>query len=218
VDTGKIMANRLSAELLLSGYARGIFPMAASRDDPELHWFAPRMRGVIPLQNFHISRSLARVIRHETFTISTNRAFGAVIEGCADREETWINSGLRRLYDELHAAGFAHSLEVWRGAELAGGVFGVTLGGAFFGESMFSRAPNASKVALAYTVDRLACAGFALFDTQYLTPHLASLGAVEIPRAEYERRLAEALEIEANFATGPVASAHSVLQRMTQTS
>ena len=212
------MANRLSAELLLSGYARGIFPMAASRDDPELHWFAPRMRGVIPLQNFHISRSLARVIRRETFTISTNRAFGAVIEGCADRDETWINAGLRRLYDELHGAGYAHSLEVWRGADLAGGVFGVTLGGAFFGESMFSRARDASKVALAYTVDRLKSAGFTLFDTQYLTEHLASLGAIEIPRAEYERQLARALTITADFAAGPVAPAQSILQRMTQTS
>jgi len=212
------MANRLNAELLLSGYARGIFPMAASREDPELHWFAPRMRGVIPLHNFHISRSLARVIRRETFTISINRAFSEVVEGCADRDETWINSGLRRLYHELHAAGFAHSLEVWSGTTLVGGVFGVTLGGAFFGESMFSRATDASKVALAYTVDRLVTAGFTLFDTQYLTPHLASLGAVEIPRAEYESRLSAALSIEADFAAGPVASAHSVLQRMTQTS
>ena len=218
MDTGKIMANRLSAELLLSGYARGIFPMAASRDDPELHWFAPRMRGVIPLRTFHISHSLARVIRRETFTISINRAFGAVVEGCGDREETWINSGLRRLYDELHAAGYAHSLEVWSDERLAGGVFGVTLGGAFFGESMFSRATNASKVALAYTVDRLITAGFTLFDTQYLTPHLASLGGVEIPRAEYERQLAAALSIEADFTAAPIASAHSVLQRMTQTS
>lgn len=212
------MANRLSAELLLSGYARGIFPMAASRDDPELHWFAPRLRGIIPLHGFHISRSLAREIRRETFTISTNGAFAEVVEGCGDRSETWINTGLRRLYDELHAAGFAHSLEVWQDGTLAGGIFGVTLGGAFFGESMFSRAPNASKVALAYTVDRLITAGFRLFDTQYLTTHLSSLGAIEIPRADYEHRLAAALTVEADFAAAPVPSAHSVLQRMTQIS
>lgn len=214
----KIMANRLTAELLLSGYARGIFPMAMSRDDPELHWFAPRLRGVIPLDNFHISRSLARVIRRGDFTISTNRAFAAVIEGCADRPETWINAGLRRLYGALHEAGHAHSLEVWQGDALAGGIFGVTLGGAFFGESMFSRASNASKVALAYTVDRLRRGGFTLFDTQYLTPHLASLGAIEIPRAEYERQLARALPRAADFAAGSVTSAQSLLQRMTQTS
>lgn len=208
----------LTAEMLLSAYAQGIFPMALARDDAELHWFEPRLRGVIPLQNFHISRSLAHEIRRETFTIRTNTAFNAVVEGCADRPETWINVSLFELYAQLHAQGFAHSLEVWRGADLVGGIFGITLGGAFFGESMFSRATNASKVALAYTVDRLVRAGFALFDTQYLTPHLASLGGIEIPRAEYRQRLAKALKLKADFTAPEVPPAQSILQRMTQTS
>lgn len=208
----------LSAQMLLSGYAQGIFPMAESRDARELYWFDPQLRGVIPLQKFHISRSLARVIRRETFTISTNVAFRAVVEGCADRPETWINAPLVALYDTLHAAGYAHSLEVWKDGALAGGIFGITLGAAFFGESMFSRAPNASKVALAYTVDRLTQAGFRLFDTQYLTPHLASLGGVEIPRLEYRRQLARALERPAEFTAPAVPSPQSILQRMTQTS
>ena len=212
------MAVRVTADLLLSAYAQGIFPMAMSRNTAELYWFEPRQRGIIPLQKFHISRSLARVIRRETFTIRTNTAFRAVVEGCADRPETWINPALFALYDELHARGYAHSLEVWRGADLVGGVFGLTLGGAFFGESMFSRATDASKVALAHCVDRLNRAGFTLFDTQYLTPHLASLGGIEIPRADYRRKLSVALKIKADF-TGPeVAPGHSVLQRMTQTS
>jgi leucyl/phenylalanyl-tRNA--protein transferase len=204
----------LSPELLLAGYAQGIFPMAESRENPELHWFEPQLRGVIPLDNFHISRSLARVIRRGTFTIRTDTAFRAVVEGCADRPETWINGPLFALYDQLHAAGFAHSLEVWQADTLVGGIFGVTLGGAFFGESMFSRATNASKVALAYTVDRLRQAGFVLFDTQYLTPHLASLGGIEIPRAAYRAQLVQA----ADFTAPPVPDAQSILQRMTQTS
>lgn len=212
------MTVRVTADLLLSAYAQGIFPMAMSRDDAELHWFEPRLRGVIPLQKFHISRSLARVIRRETFTIRTNTTFRAVVEGCADRPETWINPALFALYDALHARGHAHSLEVWRGADLVGGVFGITLGGAFFGESMFSRATNASKVALVHCVDRLNRAGFTLFDTQYLTPHLASLGGIEIPRADYRRKLSEALKIKADFTAPEVAPGYSVLQRMTQTS
>lgn len=212
------MADRLSPELLLAGYAQGIFPMAESREDNRLYWFDPKLRGIIPLESFHISRSLARVIRRETFTISTNEAFRAVVEGCADRPETWINGSLFSLYDALHAAGFAHSLEVWSGKDLVGGIFGITLGGAFFGESMFSRATNASKVALAYTVDRLRRGGFSLFDTQYLTPHLASLGGVEIPREDYHARLAEALQLNADFTAPPPSSGHSILQRMAQTS
>lgn len=212
------MSARLTPELLLSAYAQGIFPMAMSREETELYWFEPQQRGVIPLHNFHISRSLAREIRRETFTIRTNTAFRAVVEGCADRPETWINEALFTLYDTLHAQGFAQSLEVWQGEALVGGIFGITLGGAFFGESMFSRQTNASKVALAYTVDRLRQAGFALFDTQYLTPHLASLGGVEIPRAEYRRHLAKALKIAADFTAPEVPAPQSILQRMTQTS
>ncbi|WP_097068837.1 leucyl/phenylalanyl-tRNA--protein transferase [Rhodobacter maris] len=209
---------KLSPDLLLSAYAQGIFPMAAARDAAELHWFEPRLRGVIPLQNFHISRSLAREIRRERFIIRTDTAFRAVVEGCAARPETWINDALFDLYDALFAMGAAHALEVWDGEELAGGIFGVTLGGAFFGESMFSRRANASKIALAYTVDRLIRAGFVLFDTQYLTEHLKSLGGVEIPRHLYRKRLAEALRIRADFAAPAIPPAQSILQRRTQTS
>lgn len=212
------MAERLSPELLLSGYAQGVFPMAQSRDDPRLYWFDPELRGIIPLNNFHISRSLARVILRRTFTISTNTAFSAVVEGCAAREDTWINGQLFALYDVLHRAGFAHSLEVWQDGMLAGGVFGIALGGAFFGESMFSARTNASKVALTYLVDRLRQAGFTLCDTQYLTPHLASLGGIEIPRADYRARLAEALTVNADFNAPETPSPQSILQRMTQTS
>ncbi len=204
--------------MLLSAYAQGIFPMAMTRDATDLHWFEPRLRGVMPLQNFHISRSLAREIRRETFTFRTNTAFRAVVEGCADRPETWINDTLVALYEQLHAQGHAHTLEVWQGEALVGGIFGVTLGGAFFGESMFSRVPNASKLALAHTVDRLARAGFALFDTQYLTAHLKSLGGLEISRADYRKSLANALKMEADFTKPAVATAQSILQRMTQTS
>lgn len=212
------MATKISPEMLLSAYAQGIFPMASTRESPRLHWFEPRLRGVIPLQKFHISRSLSREIRRETFTIRTNTAFRAVIEGCAARPETWINAPLIALYEALHARGNAHALEVWHGADLVGGIFGVTLGGAFFGESMFSRMPNASKVALAHTVDRLLRGGFTLFDTQYLTAHLQSLGGEEIPREDYRRRLAEALKLKADFTAPAVASGQSILQRSAQMS
>ena len=212
------MAVKLGPDLLISAYAQGIFPMAPARDSREILWFEPQMRGVIPLQKFHISRSLARDIRRETCTIRTNTAFHAVVEGCADRPETWINDTLLRLYDTLHARGFAHSLEVWQGPDLVGGIFGVTLGGAFFGESMFSRRPNASKLALTYTVDRLIRAGFVLFDTQYLTPHLQSMGGEAIPRALYREKLAEALQINADFTLPEIPTAQSILQRSAQTS
>ncbi|HEY0213698.1 MAG TPA: leucyl/phenylalanyl-tRNA--protein transferase [Paenirhodobacter sp.] len=208
----------LTAEMLLAGYAQGIFPMAESRDATELLWFEPQMRGIIPLSGFHISRSLARVIRSGVFTIRIDTAFRAIVEGCAEREETWINDPLLALYETLFAYGNAHSVEVWQGADLVGGTFGITLGGAFFGESMFSRTPNASKVALAYTVDHLRQAGFGLFDTQYLTPHLASLGGVEIPRDDYRRLLAAALPRRAHFAQPDIPSPQLLLQRMTQIS
>lgn len=212
------MSDRLSPELLLSGYAQGIFPMAESREDTRLYWFEPTQRGIIPLDGFHISRSLARRLRSGAFSITVNRDFRATVEGCAAREETWINGPLFTLYDQLHAAGFAHSLEVWREGALVGGIFGITLGSAFFGESMFSRTTDASKIALLHTVDRLRRAGFMLFDTQYLTPHLASLGGIEIPRDAYKKRLAEALEHDADFTAPKTGDAHSVLQRMAQTS
>lgn len=191
---------QITPELLLRGYAAGIFPMAEGRDDPDIHWIDPRRRGVFPLEGFHISRSLRRRILTCGWEVRVDTDFAGVVAGCAAREETWINGEIFALYDALFAAGFAHSVEVWEGEALVGGVYGVTLGAAFFGESMFSRRTDASKVALAYAVHRLRAGGFALFDTQFLTPHLASLGAVEIARGEYRRRLAEALDRRGVFA------------------
>jgi leucyl/phenylalanyl-tRNA--protein transferase len=191
------VADDLTPDLLLSAYAMGIFPMADGRDDPGLHWIDPRNRGVFPLDAFRISRSLARVIRQERFTVTTDRAFGEVVAACARADGTWISHRIERLYNDLHAAGHAHAVEVWDADRLAGGVYGVTLGAAFFGESMFSRTRDASKVALAWTVHRLRAGGFRLFDTQFLTRHLASLGAIELPRETYRAALAGALAGEA---------------------
>lgn len=189
----------ITPEILLRGYAMGIFPMAESRDDPSIHWVDPRRRGILPLEGFHISRSLRRRILRCGWDVRVNTDFAGVVQGCGDRPETWINAEIFALYMALHRAGFAHSLELWEGAALIGGVYGVTLGAAFFGESMFSRRTDASKVALAYAVHRLRAGGFTLFDTQFLTPHLATLGGLEIPRAEYHRRLKTALQQPAAF-------------------
>ena len=208
----------LTPELLLHGYSIGIFPMAEHRDDPEIFWVDPRRRGVFPLDGFHISRSLSRAMRRTRFTITTNTAFNDVVTGCADRADTWINAEIFSLYAQLHALGHAHALEVWEDDMLVGGVYGVTLGGAFFGESMFSRRDNASKIALACLVDRLNRGGFTLFDTQFLTPHLASLGAQEITRAAYHARLEMALMKTADFTAPAAASPQEVVQRMTQMS
>lgn len=212
------MSRSTDATLLLNAYARGIFPMAAARDEAGLHWVDPRLRGIFPLDNFHISRSLSRAIRRADYEIRTDSAFAEVVRLCAARSETWINAPLAALYDELHAIGHAHSLEVWQEGALTGGVFGITLGAAFFGESMFSTRSNASKIALAYLVERLREGGFTLFDTQFLTPHLASLGAVEIPRAEYQARLAEALRRDAGFDRAETPAPQLLLQRRTQRS
>ncbi|WP_074642548.1 leucyl/phenylalanyl-tRNA--protein transferase [Celeribacter baekdonensis] len=189
----------LTPELILQAYANGVFPMAEGRDDHEIFWVDPRERGIIPLDGFHISRSLAKVIRSDRFRVTFNQDFEGVMEGCADRDETWINDTIFELYGALHAMGFGHSLEIWQGEQLVGGTYGLTLGTAFFGESMFSRAPNASKVALAYMVARLNRTGFTLFDTQFLTPHLASLGGIEIPRAQYRELLRNALQARADI-------------------
>ena len=194
------MDEELTPDILLRAYGMGIFPMSDGREDPEIHWIDPRKRGVLPLDGFRISRSLARRIRSGQFRVTYDKAFDAVVEACADREETWISHRIQRLYGQLHQLGFAHSIEVWEGEDLVGGVYGVTLAAAFFGESMFSRRTDASKVALAYAVHRLRAGGFLLFDTQFLTPHLASLGGKEITRAEYHRQLAAALEQIGTFA------------------
>ncbi|WP_299149299.1 leucyl/phenylalanyl-tRNA--protein transferase [uncultured Tateyamaria sp.] len=208
----------LTPELLLQGYASGIFPMAESRDDPEIFWVDPKMRGVLPLDRFHLSRSLTRDMRRTDWRLRIDTAFEAVVDGCADRIDTWINPDIYRLYLELHQIGHAHSFEIWNGAQLVGGVYGVTLGTAFFGESMFSRATNGSKMALAAAVDHLSRAKFTLFDTQFITPHLASLGAIEITRAAYHRQLAQAMRHDTAFSNVPAATLQEVVQRMTQTS
>ncbi len=208
----------LTPETLLQAYRMGVFPMAQSRDDPRLYWFDPVHRGVLPLHGFRLSRSLRRRIRAEPFRLSLDCAFDGVIDGCAARESTWINAEIARLFRALHARGDAHSIEVWEDDALVGGVYGLAIGGAFCGESMFSRRRDASKVALAYLVTHLRRCGFVLFDTQYLTDHLASLGGREIPRATYRARLAQALQADADFARCPLPSAQEVLQFNTQMS
>lgn len=198
-----VASAKLTPDLLLRAYAMGVFPMAESRDEPKIHWVDPRKRGILPLDNFHISRSLKRRLVANNYTIRTNSDFSATVTACADRKETWINAEIFELYLALHKMGFAHSLEVWDEGNLIGGVYGVALGRAFFGESMFSRRTDASKTALAHLVRLLKDAGFTLFDTQFLTPHLASLGAIEISRADYHRRLEDALQGKASFPKQP---------------
>jgi leucyl/phenylalanyl-tRNA--protein transferase len=193
--------------------------MAESRDSGELHWVEPRLRGIFPLDRFHISRSLARRILAGNYeSCCQSRFLRRGAHACANRPETWINDELHGLYADLHRLGHAHSLEIIRDGTLVGGVFGVTLGRAFFGESMFSTITDASKIALAYLVDRLMQTGFTLFDTQFLTPHLASLGAVEITRADYRKRLAAALEGDADFCDAELPLPQLLMQRRTQTS
>ncbi len=208
----------LTPGLLLRAYASGIFPMAESRDEAKVFWVDPTRRGIIPLDAFHISRSLARRIRSGRFRMTADADFCAVLDACADRDETWISADIAAAYRSLWLAGHGHSVEVWEGDLLAGGVYGVTLGRAFFGESMFSRRTDASKVALACLVDRLRQAGFALFDVQFLTAHLASLGAVEVSREDYQRQLRQAVSGQADFRAPAMAAPDQLLQRMTQTS
>jgi leucyl/phenylalanyl-tRNA--protein transferase len=210
--------SELTPELLLHGYSIGIFPMAENRDDPEIFWVDPKRRGIFPLDGFHISRSLARAMRQSRFEVTINHDFNAVVAACADRTDTWINAEIAQLYSGLHDMGHAHSLELWEEDALVGGVYGVTLGAAFFGESMFSRRTNASKMALAALVERLNRAGFTLFDTQFLTDHLASLGAVEISRRTYHRRLDQAKTQSADFTAADILPLYEVVQRMTHTS
>lgn len=208
----------LTPEILLEAYASGVFPMAQSRDDPDLFWVDPRHRGIIPLKRFHISRSLRRKLRSGQYHATRNADFEAVLDGCANRTETWINAQIRRLYLDLHKLDHAHSIEIWDGNLLAGGVYGVALGGAFFGESMFSAQRDGSKMALATLVDLLDRGGFTLLDVQFITPHLASLGAEEIPRMAYRKRLAKALLVCANFPDEQHIDLAQVSQRRIQTS
>ena len=183
----------LDPRILLRGYAAGIFPMADSRDAEEIFWVEPRERAIIPLDRFRLSRSLARRVRSDAFTVTRDTAFAEVIRACADRPETWINADIERATLGLHAAGQAHSIECWHDGELVGGLYGVRLGRAFFGESMFSTRTDASKVALAWLVARLRIGRFKLLDCQFMTDHLASLGAVTIDRDDYVALLSVAL-------------------------
>ncbi len=189
----------LSPELLLQAYASGFFPMAKSRKDASVFWVEPENRGVLPLDKFHISRSMRRFLRKGVFEITFDRSFREVMECCADREETWINDQILEGYCKLHELGFAHSVETRLDGKTVGGLYGVSLGGAFFGESMFSKETNASKTALCALVDHLKTKGFILLDTQFITPHLASMGAEEIPRKDYLERLKKAIHLKVIF-------------------
>ncbi len=197
---------RLTPQLLLGAYASGIFPMAESRHDRDLFWIDPEVRGILPLKKFHIPRSLRKTLRRDLFEVRCDTAFAQVIRACAEsttsRPETWINPEIERLYSALHDMGFAHSVECWQGGRLLGGLYGVALGGAFFGESMFSRVRDASKVALCHLVARLRRGKYVLLDTQFVTDHLKSFGAIEIPRRHYRNRLTKALQRDARFQPG----------------
>ena len=204
-------SSEITPEVLLRAYACGIFPMAESADDPTLFWVEPEMRGVIPLDGFRIASRLARTVRSDAFTVTANTAFKAVMAGCAapqeGRDDTWINKRIRDLYFGLYQLGHCHSVEVWQDGDLAGGLYGVSLGRAFFGESMFHRVRDASKVALVHLVARLIEGGFELLDTQYVTEHLRSFGALEIPRRRYRTLLDRAIAGEpADFLRLPPAS------------
>ncbi|NOR63587.1 MAG: leucyl/phenylalanyl-tRNA--protein transferase [Rhodobacteraceae bacterium] len=189
----------LTPRLLLSAYASGVFPMAESAESSEIFWFNPEMRGVMPLGGLHVSRSLRKAMRARGLKVTANQCFSDVMAACADREETWINPEITALYTELHEVGHAHSIEVWQGSDLVGGLYGVSLGAAFFGESMFSHQSNASKIALVGLVARLNLGSFKLLDMQFLTPHLASLGGVEISQKDYQNQLEAALPLKADF-------------------
>lgn len=197
----------ITPEVLLKAYACGIFPMAESAVDPTLYWIEPELRGVLPLDGFRVPERLARTIRSDRFEVRIDTAFDAVIDGCAapapGRPKTWINERIRRLYKELHLIRRCHSIECWRDGRLVGGLYGVRLGGAFFGESMFHVERDASKVALAHLVARLKRGGFCLLDTQFVTEHLKSFGAIETPRADYHALLEEALDRRADFFVWP---------------
>lgn len=196
-------ALELTADLIIRAYQAGIFPMAESEDDDDVFWVSPEQRGIIPLDGFKISKSLRKRLKQNPFEIRVDSDFQAVIDGCAhvgsDRDSTWINPTIRRLYGELFQRGYCHTVECWQDGELVGGLYGLAIGGAFFGESMFHRRTDASKVALAHLVDRLNAGGFVLLDTQFLTDHLASLGGIEVPRETYEQMLSAALAHQGDF-------------------
>ena len=213
----------LTPEILLQAYAKGLFPMAEDRNDPRIFWVDPDMRGIIPLETFHVPRRLLRKVRQDLFEVRTDSAFVTVIEACATpapgRWTTWINDEIVALYTSLHAMDHAHSVECWREDRLLGGLYGVSLGGAFFGESMFSFETDASKVALVHLVARLKYGGYRMLDTQFVTKHLSGFGATEVRRADYRRRLTEALGTAGDFGAMPQDwSGEIILQSITQMS
>lgn len=214
---------KITPEIVLRAYVSGIFPMSDGREEPEMFWVDPEMRGILPLEGFHLSRRLSRTVRRGRFTIRIDSAFEQVMNACAapasGRWTTWINREIQDLFIDLHRQGIAHSVETWLDDELVGGLYGLALGRAFFGESMFSRRSDASKVALVHLVARLRQAGFRLLDCQFITDHLRQFGAIEIPRAEYHSRLSAALSGSADFDLGGRSlSVNEVLQSITQTS
>jgi leucyl/phenylalanyl-tRNA--protein transferase len=213
----------LTPQVLLKAYACGIFPMAESADDPGLYWIEPEARGIIPLGRFHIPKRLARTVRQDEFEIHIDRDFDGVIAGCADvapgRNKTWINTRIRRLYADLFELGHCHTIEAWHDGRLVGGLYGVRLGAAFFGESMFTRVRDASKVALVHLVARLRVGGFRLLDTQFTTDHLKQFGAVDVDRRQYHHLLEKAIEADADFYRLPGgATGEEALQSVSQTS
>ncbi|WP_346896445.1 leucyl/phenylalanyl-tRNA--protein transferase [uncultured Roseibium sp.] len=197
----------ITPQVLLKAYACGLFPMAESAEDAGLFWLEPERRGVLPLDSFHLPRRLRRTIRSDIFEIRISTDFQAVIDACAapmpGRRKTWINREIRRLYGELFEMGYCHTVEAWQDGELVGGLYGVALNGAFFGESMFTRSTDASKVCLAHLVARMVVGGYTLLDTQFVTDHLSKFGAIEVPQAEYTRLLNEALQLEGDFLAFP---------------
>ena len=197
------MSSPLTADQILRAYALGVFPMARQHDDPKLYWVDPEKRGILPLEKFHLPRSLKKVLKRESFQLRVDTAFDQVLELCAEstarRPETWINAEIARLFTDLHHAGLAHSIESWQDGKLVGGLYGLGLGSAFFGESMFSRATDASKVALSYLVALMKKGNYTLLDTQFVTEHLAQFGAIEVPRRDYLRMLAQALDKPASL-------------------
>lgn len=209
----------LTPELLLNAYCSGVFPMAETSKDTSVFWVDPERRGVIPLNGFHVSKSLRKRLLSGKYKFTINTCFELVLDACANRDETWINPAIRTRYNELHHLGFAHSVEVWKDDELAGGLYGVSIGGAFFGESMFSTTTDGSKLALVALVARLKVGGFTLLDTQFLTDHLATMGGIEVARKDFRNSLEVALEIDSDLWKLPAeTSPYELWQLSTQTS
>ena len=209
----------LTPELLLHAYCSGVFPMAETAEDTSVFWVDPEKRGIIPLDGFHVSKSLRKRLLSGKYEFTLNTCFSFVLDACANRDETWINPSIRARYNELHNLGFAHSIEVWKDGDLAGGLYGVSIGSVFFGESMFSTMTDGSKLALVALVARLKAGGFTLLDTQFLTDHLATMGGVEIERKDFKSKLATALEIEADLSRLPAETTpYELWQLSTQTS